>query len=246
VSLKLSVIIPTWNRAAFLPGVTEHARLEARLAVGDDFEIIVVDDGSTDDTAQVLRGLPDVRCVSQVNAGPAAARNAGLAVARGALIAFLDSDDRWPTDSLRLRVRALERHLSLDAATGWVEEVDMQTGQFVTREQPLCWFVSAYLFKRHVFGCIGAFDESLRFSEDIDLLLRLLESNIKLGTLPSPTLIYHRHPQNMTREHRGVQRDTAKVCLKKIRRQRDRKQSLSVLETVRRLPSIALETLADA
>jgi hypothetical protein len=104
--MDVSVIIPTYNRAAMLGEAIESALAQTRLPG----EIIVVDDGSTDDTAKVMGGFAHrVRCITQVNRGVAAARNVGLAAAKGELIAFLDSDDLWYPFKLELQVALFER-----------------------------------------------------------------------------------------------------------------------------------------
>src|SRR5579885_1516999 len=88
----LSVIIPAYNRAGFLPAVVDSLRA----AGAGSLEILVVDDGSTDDTAAVAAALgPPVRYVRQANAGPAAARNHGFGLCAGRYVAFVDSDDEW-------------------------------------------------------------------------------------------------------------------------------------------------------
>ncbi len=104
--MDVSVIIPTYNRAAMLGAAIESALAQTR----PPGEIIVVDDGSTDDTANVVSGFGGrVRCISQENRGVAAARNAGIGAAKGDLIAFLDSDDLWYPFKLELQVALLER-----------------------------------------------------------------------------------------------------------------------------------------
>src|SRR6516225_5774559 len=92
----VSIVLPTYNRARFLPQALESIRAQT----WTDWELIIVDDGSCDDTAAVVRRLAaetdrPVRYVWQENGGPAAARNAGLDLARGTYVAFFDSDDYW-------------------------------------------------------------------------------------------------------------------------------------------------------
>lgn len=101
----VSVIIPTYNRAQTI----ERSVQSALNQTYPEIEVIVVDDGSTDGTSEVLAGLQGpVRSVRQPNAGPSAARNRGVAEARGSIIAFLDSDDVWLPDKLALQMQVLE------------------------------------------------------------------------------------------------------------------------------------------
>ena len=102
----LSVIIPTYNRAALLPNAVSSAALQTQ----DPAQIVVVDDGSTDETPSVLARLQGVEWVSQANRGPSAARNGGMERARGGFIAFLDSDDAWDPEFLSTLVSLLREN----------------------------------------------------------------------------------------------------------------------------------------
>jgi len=104
--MDVSVIIPTYNRASMVGDAIESALVQTHPAS----EVIVVDDGSTDDTERVVRAFGDrVRYVRQENRGVSAARNAGMGVAKGELFAFLDSDDLWYSYKLQLQVRVFEQ-----------------------------------------------------------------------------------------------------------------------------------------
>ena len=111
----MSVVIPLYNKAGTI-GMAVGSVLRQSYP---DFELIVVDDGSTDSGAAAVASVPDgrVRVLSQSNAGPGAARNRGLAEARGEYVAFLDADDEWEPDFLALAVAALERD---PGAGAWV------------------------------------------------------------------------------------------------------------------------------
>jgi glycosyltransferase involved in cell wall biosynthesis len=92
-SLKVSIIIPLYNKAPYVRRALDSIAAQSL----SDFEVIVIDDGSTDDGAAIVTGYPDARyrLIRQANAGPGAARNTGIAQSRGEFIAFLDADDEW-------------------------------------------------------------------------------------------------------------------------------------------------------
>ncbi len=116
---KVSVVIPTYNR-----GHTVCEAIESVLAqTFGDFEVIVVDDGSADDSAEKIAAIRDsrVRYIRQSNAGVSAARNRGVAEARGEIISFLDSDDLWKPEKLTHEVRFLEEHPEVPAVFGDIE-----------------------------------------------------------------------------------------------------------------------------
>jgi glycosyltransferase involved in cell wall biosynthesis len=108
---ELSVIIPTYNRAAFLVPCVASVR-----ACGVPAEVVVVDDGSTDDTAERARDLGNIVYVRQANAGPAPARNTGAAHSRGRFLAFLDSDDSWRPGVVPRLLDALQKQPDIDVA----------------------------------------------------------------------------------------------------------------------------------
>ena len=102
----VSVIIPVYNGKKFI----EEAIKSVFMQNYDPMEIIVVDDGSTDDTSCIVQSFKDVRYIYQPNQGVAAARNTGIHNSRGELIAFLDADDYWPSNKLDLQVDCLLKH----------------------------------------------------------------------------------------------------------------------------------------
>src|SRR5262245_29875714 len=120
--MHISVVIPTYNRAHAIVTAMESVLAQSR----GDLDLLVVDDGSTDDTGARARsvGDPRVRYVGRVHAGVSATRNAGVALARGPLIAFLDSDDVWKTDKLEREVDFLTRHPEVHAVFSDLEKHD--------------------------------------------------------------------------------------------------------------------------
>jgi glycosyltransferase involved in cell wall biosynthesis len=181
----VSVIVPTYNSAGFI-----RESLDSVLAqTFKDFEIIVVDDGSTDDTAKLLAAYRDsLRVIKKENGGPASARNAGIREARGELIAFQDADDLWTPDKLELQVACLAQHpeaalvhsdcIHFDGERTWGTHKErgytVPTGMVFDRLLTDHFIgMPAVLARRACLEAVGLFDESLVGNEDYNLYLRL-------------------------------------------------------------------------
>lgn len=206
--LDISVVIPTFQCAAQLSQAIDS--VVAQQYPADKYEIIVVDDGSTDETSQIAHHYEArVRYFYQRNQGVAAARNAGIAAARGGYVAFLDADDYWLPD----RLSALSQHLGGEArqivTTDFFVMVDNTTSNVANyRERGLEWafdlepaeqlkvvlednFLSYMMVvPRHVFDEVGLFDESLHYGEDWDLWLRCLSAGYPVRLVRQPQAVY--------------------------------------------------------
>lgn len=186
----ITVIIPTFNRDRFLKEAVQSVLDQDYFRESDTarpFEIIVVDDGSTDETGEVVQSFAcDIRYFYQENRGVSAARNVGLQRARGDFIAFLDSDDLWKRDKIGVQM-SLMKTVSR-AMMCYTEETWIRHGIFVNPKKrhqkysgwifdkvlPLCLIsLSSALFRREVFEKIGSFDEDLPVCEDYDFGIRL-------------------------------------------------------------------------
>lgn len=199
--MLISVIIPAYNSAAFLAEAIASVRAQAY----QPLEIIVVDDGSTDHTAQVVQELgadirADIRYVYQQNQGPAAARNTGLALAQGELIAFLDADDLWPADKLAQQVPCLLANGETQVVWGYTQiQTYPATDLAVPAPAPnFHSLVGSILCRKALFALVGSFDATLRLGEDMDWFKRLYEYKVALKKLPALALIYRRRPGSLT------------------------------------------------
>jgi glycosyltransferase involved in cell wall biosynthesis len=171
------VVIPAHNRERYLAEALESARTQGPEPV----EVIVVDDGSTDATVAVARRFPDVRCISRRHGGAAAARNTGIAVARGEFLAFLDSDDVWLGGKTAWQLDALRSNPGVAMAFGWVQEFVSPDTPAAVRARIACprepgpaRCCPTMLIARRAFERVGAFDETLAAGEFIDWYSRAM------------------------------------------------------------------------
>jgi glycosyltransferase involved in cell wall biosynthesis len=218
----ISVIIPVYNGARFLPEAIANI-------LGQNYpnlEIIVVDDGSTDDIDAVVEALPiDVRYFKQENAGAAAARNRGIKDASAELIAFLDVDDLWPANLLGLLVETLKHNPQCEVVRGFAQLMapNEETGRFEYIGNPkesFPYYIGAGLYRRSAFHKVGLFDADLKFAEDADWFTRAREKRLKIEQLEQVTLLVRRHDDNMTRGKSLVELNTLRVFKKTLDRQR--------------------------
>jgi glycosyltransferase involved in cell wall biosynthesis len=217
----VSVVIPAYQAEKYLAEALESALAQDYGA----FELIVVDDGSTDRTAEIA-AVHGVRVHSQPNAGPAAARNAGLALARGELMTILDADDRWPPERLSRQVAHLREHPSDGMVMGltevFVTPSESRPAHYprIADSGPYHGHPSTSLFRREVFELVGPFDESLRLSEDLDWLARAGDAGVRIGRLDDLLLRYRIHATNTSRRSDAVQVATLKMLRASVRRKR--------------------------
>ena len=202
----VTVVIPCYNQAHFLGEAIESILSQSY----PNFEILVVDDGSTDDTSEVATRYPRVRCIRQENRGLAGARNTGIGHARGEYLVFLDADDRLLPEALEAGVRELEAHpecafvsghcrwITGDGSplTGWQQHrVEGDPYTELLRGCPI--FVPAVMYRCSIFESVGGFDTSFKAAEDYDLYYRIAR---KFPIYYYDTLVgeIRRHDANMT------------------------------------------------
>ncbi len=219
----VSVILPVYNTAHLLPEAVRSVRAQRFEAL----EIVIVNDGSTDDTQEVIDGLgPDVRSFYQENQGPAAARNFALRESVGEVIAMLDADDLWPDGKLAMQLERLQRDEQLQVVGGRTELVShdgtsLGPERFEGDDRRYSSVnLGACLFRRSAFDRVGFFDEGLRFSEDQDWFLRAREQGLPMLFLKEVTLIYRRHQGNMTLGKNGHDLMLPQVIRRSLQRRR--------------------------
>jgi glycosyltransferase involved in cell wall biosynthesis len=195
-SPAVDFIIPAYNAAEFI-----GAALESVLAQEyEPLRIIVVDDGSADESAAVAETYPGVVVIRQENQGPAAARNTGLAAVRAPYVALHDADDLLPPSKLGIQIGYLEGHPEVACVLGRQEWID-----------PPAWLprdtlygelggipLPSAVFRTAVLKELGGFDPSFRTGEDMDLLFRLREAGHGIFVLPDVVLYRRYHGTNLS------------------------------------------------
>lgn len=220
----VSVIIPVYNGASFLAGAIENVLAQNYQPI----EIIVVDDGSTDATADIAIGYSnEVHYVYQPKAGPSAARNLGIELSQGHMIAFLDVDDLWSVHKLDLQTTYLKANPTVEIVQGLiqmmhlVEPVSSNKPRFAVTSEPYQYInIGSALFRKHVFEKVGLFDATLTDNEDTDWFIRAWEKDISKVVLDEVTLFYRKHNSNLSNTQTPVNYGLTKLIKKHLDRDR--------------------------
>ena len=208
---KVTVVITTYNSITYLPETLESVLRQTFT----DFEVLLVDDGSTDSTVQWASELVDsrVKLITQENQGVCVARNTGIAHALGEYVAFLDSDDLWEPTKLEKQVRYFEDNPSLGLVHTWLALIDEQgnlTGrvltsnaegdvweQLVQKNTVAC---SSTMVRRCCFEALGGFDSNLRVAEDWDMWIRMAE-RYQFGLIQEPLVRYRQRINSKSKNY---------------------------------------------
>ena len=194
-------------------------------------EVIVVDDGSTDGTADSVRRFPEVRYVFQQNRGPAAARNLALSMSSGDLVTFLDQDDEWTGDKLERQVPFMLEHPEVDCSFAWqrvtLEEeirndVPAPLKNYLRKNGPLQagYLPGTLMARRSLFDRVGLFDESFLNTSDAEWFFRCKDAGAKMAVLPDILLLKRFHANNHCYQTELSQRDTLRFVRQSIGRRR--------------------------
>jgi glycosyltransferase involved in cell wall biosynthesis len=207
-----SVIMPVYNHAAYVAQAVRSVVAQTR----QDWELIVVDDGSTDGSAGIIddlaAGEPRMRAVHQANAGPAAARNAALRLTRGTWLTFIDSDDVWFPEALENYAGYIRAHPEAKFIYGYRHRLNEDgsttelPGEFQDRPTGTAeLFERMYLshlcvcYRRELIDAVGRYDVNLRSCEDYELYLRM-SLRCRFEPLGLPTGLRRRHGTNISRQ----------------------------------------------
>ena len=218
---RVSVLIPCYNAAAFLGQAIESVLAQTY----QDFEIIVVDDGSAD----LVGAYEGVRCVRKEHSGISATRNRAVAEAKGEFIAFLDADDLWAPEKLEKQVAYLDSHpqcalvhaLAQNFFDGPAETMTQRQKQLM--EANLENYMAACCIRRSLFERYGLFREDLTVGEDTHWIARLRAAGVEMGHCVTEYLYFRRiHCGNISLSHERIGRKDMMALLADAIRQRNK------------------------
>ena len=191
---RVSVVIPCFNAAAHIGNAITSVLSQTR----PPDEVIVVDDGSTDDSiTEIARFEPAVRIIARANGGAASARNTGIKNITGSLVAFLDADDLWPPGSLQMRLSVMSQ-TGADLVYGQVRQVivgadgDRDHGPILTGR-----VAGTMLVRREIFDRVGGWDDRLRTAESVDWIARAQAAGCMCAHANDIVLVRRIHGANM-------------------------------------------------
>jgi glycosyltransferase involved in cell wall biosynthesis len=228
----VTVVIPAHNAERFVAEAIESVLAQTYAPV----ETIVVDDGSTDRTAEIAARYDDVRLLRQDNRGAPAARNAGVAISSGELLTFHDADDAMLPKRLETQVEHLLSNPGVDCVLAsqelvveagverplWAgaDPVFDRIGIDVKTETPDIYIVTM-MMSRGLFDSIGGFDETMAPVEDVDIVFRLMERDAELAFLPDVLVRRRVHPGALTQDLEASRAGFFKLFKRRIDRRRE-------------------------
>lgn len=219
---KVSTVVPAYNAMRFLPQTVASALAQT----WQDFELLIIDDGSSDGIDVWAAQHPDarIRLIRQANQGAATARNTGILEAEGEYIAFLDADDLWEPTKLERQVACLEARPEVGlvhTAIRYIDEDGYDTGRILRSEgdgdvwkqvvlHMLIRCGSTPIIRRSCFDKVGVFDPQLGFAEDWDMWIRIA-AQYHFAVINDPLVSYRQHSSNMTKGHKVIMPNLEKV-----------------------------------
>ena len=220
-SPRVSVIIPAYNGERFIAQAIASALDQPGHAV----ELIVVDDGSTDGTGEVVARFPQVRYLRQANAGVGATRNHGLALSTSEFVTFLDQDDLVTPTKLETQLAYLDAHPECAMVTGHLT-VFLESGVARPTWAPAWWFESSFpayylgaiLARRALFDTVGKFETRYQVAGDSDWFFRVKDAGFAVPVLPDVMLKRRIHDANESRRPGGA--ELVRMARHSIQRQR--------------------------
>ncbi len=221
----VSVIVPVYNGVKFIAEAIESICAQNY----HPLEIIIVDDGSTDDTSKIVQSYKNIRYIYQPNQGVAAARNTGIKNSSGELIAFLDADDCWAPNKLNVQVDCLLMHPNIGYILGRQQnflELGIDKPFWLRKEHLLndhVGFLPTLMIRRRIFDTVGLFNTDYIISSDVEWFSRVKDACIPMMVVPEIVLFRRIHSTNLSYQLKVGDRDP--ILLRALRESVRRKHT---------------------
>ncbi len=219
---KVSIIIPTYNSA----NTIEETIVSVQQQSFTNWELIIIDDGSQDNTVEVIKNIAEsrIKLFSDKNGGVAVARNRGIAQATGDFIAFLDADDLWTPDKLKLQIEALNQNPKAKVAYSWTSFID-ENGKFLFSGKNLYYQGNVYsnllltnfllsgsniLICRDALQVVTSFRPDLPYVADWDFYLRLAK-NFEFAVVPKYQILYRQSANSMSSKIEQIKQESLEI-----------------------------------
>jgi glycosyltransferase involved in cell wall biosynthesis len=231
----ISIIIPVFNGENYIDESIKSIHWQSFR----EYEIIVVDDGSTDKTADCVKKYPEIKYIYQDNRGPASARNTGVKEARGKYLAFMDADDVWDKNKLLIQFDYMEKHPEVGYtftkhSLFYTEEMDSMP-DWIRKDygdkEPTAYIPSSLMIRKEIFLRAGYFDESFRLAEDSDWFMRIRDIGIKMVVIEENLLHKRVHRLNLSSNIEETQKNLLRAVKNSIIRNK-KKGKISVIVPV--------------
>lgn len=220
----VSVIIPVYNGEPYLAEAIESVLAQDYQPI----EVIIIDDGSTDDSAEIVKAYPNLRYSHQQHQGLSKALNHGIELSKGAFIAFLDADDYWLDGKLSLQTAHMEERPELDILFGhhlrFTNESNPQTpgnNSRVSSEPLPGYFKGTALIRQEAFHRVGRFDTSLRMGDFIDWFARAKDMGLKYEMMPQTLLMRRIHENTQSQRNQQHFKDYLHILKASLDRRRE-------------------------
>jgi glycosyltransferase involved in cell wall biosynthesis len=224
ISPLVSIIVPVYNGEKYLSEAIDSILSQTYHPT----EIIIVDDGSTDGSAEIAQRFSSpVKYCYQTNAGTGAARNRGIELAQGSFFAFLDADDIWLQDKLKIQMAAFYDNPETEIVFGYVKQFYSPELDDGTRSKLRCtdeamrgFLPCTMLIKREAFYKVGLFETNWRLGQDVSWIMRAREQGLRQVMLPHLVYMRRLHKNNKGITHRQFSRDRVRILKASLDRRR--------------------------
>lgn len=219
----ISVVVPVKNNLQYLPQALDSVVVAAK---DFDTEIILIDDGSTEDIKSFAKNYPfPIRYYRQKNKGASFSRNRGVRLARGEYLAFIDSDDIWHKNHLKVLLKVFAKNPGIQIARGSAQRFyeSLEKKNFYEKARVMPTFGSS-LSLPTAFKVAGPLDRNLRFHEDTEWFIRARDKGVKMKSVSQVVVYYRLHQNNTTRDVRPTDKIIFKIIHDSlVRRRRNEK-----------------------